>query len=207
MSSRFSNFKKQCTVALLLLLAAAVIWSWAFNTSLFPNPDAFDYAQMGRQLADAKGFSTLQVFPKHIRYFHETGCLQKENWPNLYRSPLPIILNAFFYKITGPDTLVASDVAYKVALYAGCRALRLPAYPENLLEINDRFIPVDYILLSPRVFTPKSPNQPSLYETYADYLDFVKSEKFKEEFKFVKILPDRSALFESTRSIKTERAK
>jgi len=541
MAGRFSSFKKEYTVGFLLLAAAAVIWQWGFNTSYFANPDAFDYAQMGRQLADGKGFSTLQVFPKHIRYFHQTGYLQKENCPNLYRAPLPVVLNAFFYKLTGnivkaavlssgifyllsvlvlyilaikltnfwtavvavvvyvsdrfvsissyngmteslaaflllclllvcfsgklsiakcflvgiicglgylarsqfvsvipagillvwlglekknvarglvlllvgfsiaagpwfirnaaltgnpcfsffnsrrivlqtrpvhsdiemqldgpvgtidafseygtavarkvlrnvskifsftfwasnfssaspflflffasciydrnpagksyalfrgatallilcnfllvclvlhdirfwvylrplvyiigvnealrlfgsfrlkyarqlnlivfcglllfgifrfysvaathknhpspvsppesrsyafikqavrPDTLVACDVAYKVALYADCRALRLPAFPGELLKINDEYIPIDYVLISPRVFTPRPPNTPPLYETYADYLDFIKSERFKEEFKFVRILPDRSALFQSTSSIK-----
>jgi len=534
MSGRFSSFKKEYTAGFLLLTAAAVIWQWGFNSSYFTNPDAFDYAQMGRQLADGKGFSTLQVFPKHIRYLHETGYLQKENWPNLYRAPLPVVLNAFFYKLVGdivkaavlssgifyllsvlvlyilaikltnfwtavvavvvyvsdrfvaissyngmteslaaflllcllllyfsgklsiakcflvgitcglgylarsqfvsviptgillvwlglekkdvargfvlllvgfliaagpwfirnaaltgnpcfsffnsrrmvlqirpvhsdiemqldgpvgtmdafseygaavvrkvlrniskifsftfwaysfssaspflflffasciydrnptgksyalfrgvtallilcnfllvclvlhdirfwvylrplvyiiginealrlfgrfrlryarqlnlivfcglllfgvfrfysvaaahknrpspvsppegrsyefikrtvrPDTLVACDAAYKVALYACCRSVRLPAFPGEILEINDEYIPIDYVLISPSVFRHRPPNTPSLYETYADYADFVKSEEFRKEFKLVRILPDGSALF------------
>ncbi len=101
------TFRKEYAVGFLLFLAISIIWLWAFNTNSFWKADALDYAQMGRELGRGKGFSTLQTFPRHIRFFQEKGYLEKENWPNLYRYPLPVILNAFFYKITGDITISA----------------------------------------------------------------------------------------------------
>jgi len=101
------TFRKEYAVGFLLLLAISIIWLWAFNTHSFWKTDALDYAQMGRELGSGKGLSTLHIFPRHIRLFSEKGYLEKENWPNLYRYPLPIILDAFFYKITANISMAA----------------------------------------------------------------------------------------------------
>lgn len=101
MLNEFSGFRKEYTVGLLLFLPITIIWIWGFNTNyFFAKRDAFDYAQVGREIANCNGFSTLQIFPRHIPLLREKGHLDKENWPNLHRYPLVPILNAFFYKFT-----------------------------------------------------------------------------------------------------------
>ena len=119
MLRRICTFRKEYTVGFLLLLAISIIWLWAFNTKSFWKPDALDYAQMGRELGRGNGFSTLHIFPRHIRLLSEKGYLEKENWPNLYRYPLPIILDAFFYKITANISMAAvlqSGVAFLLSI-------------------------------------------------------------------------------------------
>lgn len=96
----FSNLRKEYILAFLLFLLITIIWSWGYNTAYFATPDAHDYAQMGREISNGNGFSTLQIFPRHIPLLDKKGYLQKENWPNLHRYPLPTICNALLYKIT-----------------------------------------------------------------------------------------------------------
>jgi 4-amino-4-deoxy-L-arabinose transferase-like glycosyltransferase len=105
--NRISLIKNEYVVALLLFLTVSIIWTCAFSTANFERPDAYDYAQMGRELSRGNGFSTLQIFPRHIRFFHDRGFLEKDNWPNLYRYPMSSIINALLYKITG-DIVKAS---------------------------------------------------------------------------------------------------
>lgn len=100
MSDKLSGLKKEYVIGFLLFLIIAIIWVWGFNTSGFDCPDAYDYAQMGREISNGNGFSTLQIFPRQIPFLHKKGYLERENWPNLHRYPLPTIINAFFYKIT-----------------------------------------------------------------------------------------------------------
>jgi len=105
-------------VAFLLFLVVAIVWVWAFNTNSLPGPDARDYAQMGRELSRGNGFSTLQIFPRHIPLLDKRGYLGKENWPNLYRYPLPTILSAFFYKITN-DAITGAVLQSGIAFLFG----------------------------------------------------------------------------------------
>jgi len=100
MLSKLSSLKKEYIVGFLLFLIITIIWVWGFNTSYFYNPDACGYAQMGREISNGNGFSTLQIFPRQVPFFQKKGYLEKENWPNLYLYPLPTIIDAFFYKIT-----------------------------------------------------------------------------------------------------------
>ena len=100
MSSKLSSLKKEYIIGFSLFLIITITWVWGFNTSYFTSPDAYDYAQMGKEISNGNGFSTLQIFPRQIPFFQKKGYLEKENWPNLSRYPLPTILNAFFYKIT-----------------------------------------------------------------------------------------------------------
>ena len=107
MPSRLSSFKKEYIIGFSLFLIITVTWFWGFNTSYFYHPDAYDYAQMGREISNGNGCSTLQIFPRQIPFLYKAGYLRKENWPNLSRYPLPTIANAFFYKIT-KDAIKAS---------------------------------------------------------------------------------------------------
>ena len=79
MLNKLSESGKQYCIAVLLFLITTTIWVWGFNTSYLTRLDAHDYAQMGREISEGNGFSTLQTFPRHIRYFHERGFLEEEN--------------------------------------------------------------------------------------------------------------------------------
>ena len=83
-------------LCLVISLLVAALWFWGFNTHSFDRRDAFDYAQLSRQVYQGEGLSTLQVFPRHIPYFHERGGLDSSHWPNLYRNPLVAITGAAF---------------------------------------------------------------------------------------------------------------
>ena len=106
---------RQWLVCLVLVLALSAVWIWGFNTSYFVAPDAYDYAQMGREIRLGHGMSTLQTFPKHIPWLADKGYLGNEHWPNLHRYPLPTLLNAFFQLlVTDP---VAAAVVQTGVLY------------------------------------------------------------------------------------------
>ena len=92
----------------------------------------------------------------------------------------------FIKRIASRNTIVASDFSYRIALYAGCRTIRLPVFPVDLLKINDSYLPIDYVLINRRM-------APS-YE-YANYGEFIRSEAFLKKFKFMRMLPDGSVLF------------
>ena len=81
---------------LVISLLVAALWFWGFNTHSFNRRDAFDYAQLARQVYRGEGLSTLQIFPRHIPYFHAQGILDASHWPNLYRNPLVAITGAAF---------------------------------------------------------------------------------------------------------------
>ena len=87
----------------------------------------------------------------------------------------------FIKKIASKNTIIASYNSHKISLQVGCRTIKLPAFPIDLLKINDRYLPIDYILLPKR----RSP----------EYDEFVKSEAFLRKFRFMKVLPERSVLF------------
>jgi 4-amino-4-deoxy-L-arabinose transferase-like glycosyltransferase len=97
---RYLSSKKEYAIAFILFSVVAIVWFWGFNTAYFTNPDAYDYAQMGRELSNGNGFSTLQIFPRHIPFLKQKNLLEQKNWPNLHRFPLPTILNAVLYRIT-----------------------------------------------------------------------------------------------------------
>ena len=78
----------QLGVAAAILAAVfALCWRWA-DASHVMQPDAIDYAQMGRSLARGDGFATQQIFPRHLAYLVEHDLYGAEPVPNLYRYPI-----------------------------------------------------------------------------------------------------------------------
>ena len=69
-----------------ILTIATCCWLFSFNPSLI-YPDAYDYAQMGREIARGNGFSSQQLFPRHIPFLAEHDLWDTRPWPNLYRYP------------------------------------------------------------------------------------------------------------------------
>jgi len=149
MLSNFCNFKREYAFCFLILLVIAIIWVWGFSTVHFERPDAYDYAQMGREISNGNGFSTLQIFPRHIPFFHKKGYLKKENWPNLYRYPIPTILNAFSYKIT-------KDIVKAAVLQSGMMfLLSIPVLfilATKLTNLNVAIISTIFYAANPLVF-------------------------------------------------------
>lgn len=97
--NRGKDFPKSERILLLLLVTmVGGLWLTGFTSYYFQNPDAYDYAQMGREILTGNGFRTLQIFPRHVFFMAEQGYLNLSNghWPNLYRYPVPTLANAFF---------------------------------------------------------------------------------------------------------------
>lgn len=93
---RINVWSQALFLCLVVSLVVAVMWLWGFNTHSFNRRDAFDYAQLTRQVYRGEGLSTLQIFPRHIPYFHAKGILESSHWPNLYRNPLVAITGTAF---------------------------------------------------------------------------------------------------------------
>lgn len=83
-------------ICILLVSFFSILWWLGFQNVQFSGADQYDYAQMGQEILKGNGFSTIQIFPRHVKFFHEKGYLYSNSWPNLYRYPLPTIYNAFF---------------------------------------------------------------------------------------------------------------
>jgi 4-amino-4-deoxy-L-arabinose transferase-like glycosyltransferase len=83
-------------LSLLITLVVAALWIWAFNTHSFDRRDAYDYAQLSRQVYRGDGLTSLQIFPRHVPYFQRLGILSSGTWPNLYRNPLLTLTGAGF---------------------------------------------------------------------------------------------------------------
>lgn len=98
---------------------------------------------------------------------------------------------------TNRETLIASDISERISLFAGTRTLRLPAEPQELLEINREYLPVDYVLFSRELSQASQAEGETEEEAglYRDYLDFVNEPAFLEQFAFDEKLPNGELLF------------
>ena len=100
--------KGAITICFMISIGIAALWLWGFNTHYFTRRDAYDYAQISLQIFQGKGLSTLQIFPRHIPYFQEHGILTGSAWPNLYRNPLLMVINAIFLQFF--DSVIIASV-------------------------------------------------------------------------------------------------
>ncbi len=96
------------TLALVFFIATAACWVSSFSTQRFVDRDAYDYAQIGRQIRLGNGYTTRQTFPRHLPYMQEKGYLEKE-WPSLLRYPASPTLNALA-QLFATDPVVAAVV-------------------------------------------------------------------------------------------------
>lgn len=100
-----------------------------------------------------------------------------------------------------PEAITASDISYKVALNTGTRSIRLPSNPNELFDISDKFMHLDYVLISKGVVAWSGEEQkPSLFETYTQYNQFLNTDEFRGRFQFVAQLPDGSQLYKNRQS-------
>ncbi len=85
--------RRRRTLALMFFLGTSALWAACFTVDRFIVRDAYDYAQIGRQIREGDGYTTRQIFPRHIPYIEQKGYLE-EDWPSLLRYPVSPTLNA-----------------------------------------------------------------------------------------------------------------
>jgi len=102
-------------IATLLAAVALAVFTGSTVRELW-RPDAFDYAQIARELHAGNGFTTRQaIYLLHLEFLERSGGLEGP-WPNLHRFPLPPIAIASSFALFGVGTTAVS--AYGVAFHA-----------------------------------------------------------------------------------------
>jgi len=95
------------TLAVAVLSATVCAIEFATSTAALRYPDAFDYAQLGRQLWAGWGFTSLETYPYVLSRLAELGVDTAPPWPASSRFPLPIIAAAASFAALGPSDLAA----------------------------------------------------------------------------------------------------
>ncbi len=106
-------------LAALLIVLAGSAWLQDYSLGFVHGNDAYDYAQMGHEIASGRGFSTRQIFPRHVPFFAENGLLREADWPNLHRYPLPTLVDALGELATGgvlTGAVAACGLAYLLSV-------------------------------------------------------------------------------------------
>ena len=96
--------------------------------------------------------------------------------------------------IVAPDAVVVASTSPRVALYADRRSIRLPHDPAQLLEIADRYVDYEYILLTrSRGLTAADE---WAYAASPEYAEFLRSSAFRARFRQIARLPNGGVLFQ-----------
>src|SRR5688572_19111400 len=117
--------------ALLPTLVAALVFSAYFQAQphWLADPDAQDYAQLGRQLAAGRGPITRYMPWNGLDYLTQRGGVPTDGdsaptWPNIVRFPLTPLLMALGFLAFGPgDAAVHLPAGLAFILAAGCAGL------------------------------------------------------------------------------------
>jgi len=98
---------------------------------------------------------------------------------------------------TNEETLIASDISERISAMTERRTLRLPSNPAELLEINQNYLPVDYVLLSKDLVRGdlSDPDEQGYHETYDNYVHFVTTPEFLEVYDYEGRLPNGAELY------------
>lgn len=79
-------------------------------------PDAFDYAQIARELSEGRGFSSRQaIYVLHLRFL-QANDLVGADWPNLHRFPLPSVAMAALFLVVGATD--GAVIAYGIVFHS-----------------------------------------------------------------------------------------
>jgi hypothetical protein len=139
-----------------------------------------------------------------IKLYSNTTIVYEKRWPEV--SPAEEKTYVTIKQIATKNTIIMSDVSYKIALHGGCRTVRLPSFPKDLLEINKKYLLIDYVLIS-RAILENPRAKPSLFERYPNYSKFIESKQFKRKFELMTMLPDGSALYKRLSKKTTKKMK
>jgi 4-amino-4-deoxy-L-arabinose transferase-like glycosyltransferase len=110
----------------LLLAAAVMVLYFQAQPRWLADPDAQDYAQLGRQLAAGRGPVTSFLPWNGVAYLAERGQAVQDtsSWPNITRFPLTPVLMALSFGVFGAsDEAVHLPAALAFVGTAGCAAL------------------------------------------------------------------------------------
>lgn len=97
---------RRSVVALIVALVALVVLrvrAAPDGPRGFTFPDAYHYADIGRQIARGDGMTTLQTYPYVLAWLHEAGVPTSPPWPNVTRFPLLPLVYAPYFRIAGAD--------------------------------------------------------------------------------------------------------
>ena len=119
-SRLFGRHRRRTLVGVFFVFTVGV-WLAFFSIHRFVDRDAYDYAQIGRQVRQGHGYTTRQIFPRHIPYIEQKGTLG-EDWPSLLRYPVSPTLNALAQR------LVADPVQAAVVQSGVCFLLSVPLF-------------------------------------------------------------------------------
>ena len=90
------------------LIASLAAWhAFATSSQKLVYPDAFDYAQMGRQVSRGEGMTSLQIFPYALGRLEAGGHDVGAPWPNMWRFPLPVLARAASFTVLGESDAAA----------------------------------------------------------------------------------------------------
>ena len=97
------------TLALTALAVAALVGGapLLISPQELRYPDAYDYAQMGRQLSEGAGMTSLQAFPYILGWLEASGHDTAPPWPILWRFPLPVFARALSFQWFGATDTAA----------------------------------------------------------------------------------------------------
>ena len=90
---------------------------------------------------------------------------------------------------------VASDESDKIALFGHMRAIQLPSDPNQIFEINDRYLPVRYVVISAHLLG-RTINEADRAVGYDHYRTFVKSPQFEMTYRFVRRLANGAEVYQ-----------
>jgi 4-amino-4-deoxy-L-arabinose transferase-like glycosyltransferase len=107
------------------------------------------------------------------------------------------ITHEYLMRKTAEDSIIASDISERISAFTQHRTLRLPADPVELLEINQTYLKIDYVLFGKDLVTDNSTNidEPGYHETYGDHVTFVTTPAFLDIYTFEDNLPNGSLLY------------
>ena len=107
-------------IAAALTASVLAAFAWSAASGLW-RPDAFDYAQIARELAAGNGFESRQaIYLLHLEFLDQHGLLG-EAWPSLHRFPLPSRAIAAGFGLFGVSASVV--IGYGIAFHALTSAL------------------------------------------------------------------------------------
>lgn len=101
-------------VLALVVVAAVAAAIGGVGVGLLPDrftyPDAFHYAEMGRQLERGEGFTSLQGYWYLLAWLRRHGLSIAPPWPNVTRFPLITLVYGLAFRLAGPSVTVAKLV-------------------------------------------------------------------------------------------------
>ena len=112
---------------LIALLATASVFPYLVGPTRLVLPDAYHYADLGRQVARGEGFTSLITYPYVIAWMHDAGISVAPPWPNVARFPLIALVYAPFFLVLGASDWTVALLGVLFHVLAACTTFLLGA--------------------------------------------------------------------------------